>query len=36
MSKLMREKLHTIRSVHGLDVSSICDPIVRLAMKELE
>jgi hypothetical protein len=31
LSKEMREKFHTIRGVHGLDVLRICDPTVRLA-----
>jgi hypothetical protein len=35
LSEAMREKFHTVRGVHGLDVSSICDPTVRIATQAL-
>jgi hypothetical protein len=31
----MREKFHTVRGVHGLDVPSICDPTIRIVMQAL-
>jgi hypothetical protein len=35
LSESMREKFHTVRGVHGLDVPSICDPTIRIVMQAL-
>jgi len=35
LSESMREKFHTVRGVHRLDVLRICNPKVRIMMQEL-